>query len=247
MLFPQSHCGDTIGFGYAIFAGPVFGIRNMAHELECKIAVPSHEMIAETLKRVGAVRVGRVRETNRLLDTADRLLFTRGCGLRVRTIEVLDGSGPGSTLTFKGPMLESSFKRREEVEIALSDCHGATLVGLDAPLQIREGASVAKDRAAESDANGATGMLRLLAAMGYQEWMTFEKLRESWRLNSCKVELDELPLIGRFVEIEGADETAIRASLESLNLNGNDTIRKSYPGLLAARMGTAPPPWVVKF
>lgn len=201
----------------------------MAVELECKIAVPSHDRLVELLRSTGARRLGRVRETNRLLDTPDRAIFHRGCGLRVRSIEVLDGTGPSSSLAFKGPVQESAFKCREEIQINLND-YG--------------------DRNPASPENGAKadeGMLRLLHAIGFAEWLTFEKLRESWQLGPCAVELDVLPLLGRFVEVEGPSEQAIHQCLDAMGLDAAGSIKASYPGLLAKRMGVTKPPWVVRF
>ncbi|GMU32845.1 MAG: class IV adenylate cyclase [Planctomycetia bacterium] len=198
----------------------------MAQELECKIAVPSHDRLVELLRAAGANRIGRVRETNRLLDTPDRALVHRGCGLRVRTIEVLDGTGPPSSLAFKGPVQESAFKCREEIQIDLPDRNPAS---------------------PENGARAGEGMLRLLHAIGFAEWLTFEKNRESWQLDECAIELDELPLLGRFVEVEGPDDHEIRRCLEALGLDAARSIQTSYPGLLAKRMGETQPPWVVKF
>ncbi|OWY70105.1 hypothetical protein B7486_17535 [cyanobacterium TDX16] len=201
----------------------------MAHELECKIAVPSHDRLVELLRSAGAKRIGRVRETNRLLDTPDRSIFHRGCGLRVRTIEVLDGAGPSSSLAFKGPVQQSAFKCREEIQIDLPD---------------------RGDRNPAAPENGSKadeGMLRLLHAIGFSEWLTFEKIRESWQLSGCAIELDELPLLGRFVEVEGPSDHEIRRCLEVLGLDAASSIQTSYPGLLAKRMGETQPPWVVKF
>jgi adenylate cyclase class 2 len=75
-------------------------------------------------------------------------------------------------------------------------------------------------------------MIRLLGAMGYRGTFDFEKRRESWRLGECRVELDVIPFLGRFVEIEGADEHMIQRAIESLGLDGRKVIRKGYVSLL---------------
>ena len=54
-------------------------------------------------------------------------------------------------------------------------------------------------------------------------------------LDTCRVELDEVPLLGTFVEIEGPTEAAIEAALERLGLAGQATEPKSYVGLSAER------------
>src|SRR5687767_8735008 len=42
----------------------------------------------------------------------------------------------------------------------------------------------------------------LFERLGYQRTMSFEKRRETWELGGCKVELDEVPVLGRFIEVE---------------------------------------------
>lgn len=89
---------------------------------------------------------------------------------------------------------------------------------------------------------------RLLAALGFEERIAFEKHRESWRLENCRVELDELPRAGRFVEVEGPDEPSIRRVLDRIGLAGRTSIRHSYVALVAAQV---PPgatlPWTLTF
>ena len=50
---------------------------------------------------------------------------------------------------------------------------------------------------------------KLLSALGYEKVLTIEKKRWLWQLDECEVALDELPLLGEFVEIEGPDEEKI--------------------------------------
>ena len=80
-------------------------------------------------------------------------------------------------------------------------------------------------------------MLSILQALGYCEKFVFEKRRESWRMDDCRVELDEVPLLGRFVEVEGPTEAAIDAAVERLGLAGQAIEPQSYVGLLTERAG----------
>jgi len=80
-----------------------------------------------------------------------------------------------------------------------------------------------------TDANAIAGILN---ALGYREGFSFQKKRESWELEACHVELDEIPHLGSFVEIEGANETIILDLQRRLGLKGIPTIKKSYIGLL---------------
>jgi len=173
----------------------------MPLEIEAKLQVDSHEAVRRSLGERGAVALGRVLETNRILDRADGKLRAAGAALRVRTTEpVNDGSG-STTLTFKGPIQQSGLKRRQEIEVQVSD---------------------------------ARSILDLLGALGFVEVMVYCKCRESYRLERCRVELDEVPLLGDFVEIEGPDERSIAGVRDRLGLGDLAHIAESYIGLLVA-------------
>lgn len=75
-----------------------------------------------------------------------------------------------------------------------------------------------------------------LEAMGYIRTLTFQKKRESWRLGECTVELDELPHLGLFVEIEGPDEHVVFEAREALGLGEEPVIKTAYTSLLAVYM-----------
>jgi adenylate cyclase class 2 len=81
-----------------------------------------------------------------------------------------------------------------------------------------------------SDAGAAAALLH---ALGYVERVIFEKRRESWRLDACLIELDELPRLGLFVEIEGPDEAAIREAMTALDLANAESISESYVSMVA--------------
>lgn len=182
----------------------------MAVELECKVRVVSHEAVREKLRAAGAQYLGRVVEENRLFDDHDGRLITAGSGLRVRATRVLDGRDAAATLTYKGPPAPSAFKRREEVEVQISDPKAVT---------------------------------HILHALGFRERIIFEKRRESWLLPPCRVELDELPKFGSFVEVEGPDEDAIRLALATLGATDGEHVAESYAAIAAgsARAGQTPP------
>lgn len=168
------------------------------HEIEAKLRVESHSPVRERLETLGATALGCVREHNWIYDTADGSLRRGGCGLRVR--ETTDDHGVvAATLTFKGAAIASEYKRREELEIAVSD---ATLAG------------------------------QLLERLGYVVVLDYVKRRESWSYGGCRIELDEPPHIGLFVEIEGADETAIRRVQDALGLGACAHVKASYVRML---------------
>ena len=78
----------------------------------------------------------------------------------------------------------------------------------------------------------AQAMQAILQQLGFRQSLLFEKRRDSWLLNNCRVELDELPLLGSFVEVEGPSEQDIDRVLGQLELDKEDLINKPYPTML---------------
>jgi len=72
----------------------------------------------------------------------------------------------------------------------------------------------------------------LLVALGYEKALAFNKRRRLWRLHDCEVALDELPLLGTFVEIEGPDSGTIAQVQEMLGLSGVPHTMDSYASLI---------------
>ena len=77
---------------------------------------------------------------------------------------------------------------------------------------------------------------KLLLAIGYEKAIVFEKKRRVYRLGGCEVALDELPLLGSFVEIEGPDGEKIADVQKNLGLSDLPSIKESYAGLMAAKL-----------
>jgi len=78
-------------------------------------------------------------------------------------------------------------------------------------------------------------MLLILRRLGFQEIATYEKKRETWKLNACEICLDELPVLGCYCEIEGPDEQTVLAVGELLGLRPDNLTQDTYPGLIARR------------
>lgn len=83
---------------------------------------------------------------------------------------------------------------------------------------------------------------KLLSALGYKEVLVVEKTRRVWQLGDCEVDLDHLPLLGDFVEIEGPDEEKISAVQKNLGLSGLPHIPKGYAALISAKLRENWPP-----
>jgi len=76
---------------------------------------------------------------------------------------------------------------------------------------------------------------KLLSALGYERVLVFEKKRRIWQFDQCKVALDELPLLGYFVEIEGPDDEKIADIQRDLGLGDLTHIAESYASLVAKK------------
>ncbi len=179
-------------------------------EIEAKLRVDDLEAVRLALTSSGGQFVGRYIEHNHILDRSDGDLREAGCGLRVRAMDAIDGEPAAATLTFKGAVEPSTYKRRTEIQTTVGDA-GATI--------------------------------RLLTALGFIEVLSYRKVRESWKLGGCCVELDEVPLLGKYVEIEGDSEAVIGEVQRTLGLDGVAHVSGSYVRMLVdacERLGRSP-------
>lgn len=95
---------------------------------------------------------------------------------------------------------------------------------IQGPLKTREEIEIATD-----DGEACKELIR---ALGFVEVLCFEKRRETWRLGDCTIELDEIPYLGRYIEIEGPDEAAVVQAQRALGFGECRTVRQSYISLL---------------
>jgi adenylate cyclase class 2 len=79
-------------------------------------------------------------------------------------------------------------------------------------------------------------MVSVLDGLGYKVALSFVKRRQVWFLNGCEVCLDELPMLGCFVEVEGPGETLIAETLKKLELSRLEHIRCGYARLMKNRL-----------
>src|SRR5882672_2103529 len=77
-------------------------------------------------------------------------------------------------------------------------------------------------------------MARLLEQLEFMQWLRYQKRRQSWQLDNCRVELDEIPHLGKFVEIEGPSDEAVMKVREKLGLAGLTLLKASYVAMLSA-------------
>jgi adenylate cyclase class 2 len=75
-----------------------------------------------------------------------------------------------------------------------------------------------------------------LEAIGDKKTLVFQKKRQAWHYRDCEVALDELPLLGRFVEIEGPGARKISAVQKDLGLSDLPHIHESYAVLMLKQL-----------
>ena len=84
----------------------------------------------------------------------------------------------------------------------------------------------------ETGVEDARTAANLLAALGFNPVLTFEKRRRRWRLGDCVIELDNVPHIGSFIEIDGPTDAAVMAARERLGLASEPIVKASYIAML---------------
>jgi predicted adenylyl cyclase CyaB len=78
----------------------------------------------------------------------------------------------------------------------------------------------------------ADATIDLLGRLGYARQLEFEKRRESWRVDDCAVELDTLPQLGSFVEVEGPSSESVTAVQAKLGLSSLASVAPTYADLV---------------
>lgn len=178
-------------------------VKSMSNEIEAKFSVNDLAGVRRRLRACGAVFLGTFVQTDRFYDLPDETFDKTGCGLRLRSLKILR-SGAGKS------------DSRPEI----------TFKG---PVEANRRVKIRREIQTRLDSESA--MRELLPACGLVQTFCYQKRRSSYRLGRCRVELDQLPLIGSFVEIEGPSEKAIEAARRKLDIQA-DHIPASYRQLL---------------
>ena len=93
----------------------------------------------------------------------------------------------------------------------------------------------------EIEVSDAAAMQQVFERIGFSRVLRFEKRREIHELDGCEVALDELPRLGKFVEIEGPTEAAVMAVREKMGLSEAPLITASYVAMLSHRLDDRDP------
>ena len=178
----------------------------MGIEIEAKMRLYDRDAMVARLEELGAVRVAELCETNSYFDTPDGDLKSGDQGLRTR-VEVVDAGTPNERVTTR-----ITHKGPRAMGKLKSRFESEVVVG------------------------NARDAAHLLGALGYHHVLSFEKRRLRYELDGCYVELDELPVLGRFIEIEGETDHAVTAVREKLGLADEPAIRSSYIAMLQTHL-----------
>jgi len=179
----------------------------MKHEIEMKFPIADLPALRKTVVRAGGEYAGTVLQTDCYFDTPELSLLAQDRGLRLRTSERLGGKGG------------SRGKRPAD----------SAMVTYKGP---RKAQGRAKNRVEIQTTVGDAGAVGdMLEQLGLTRRLIVQKRRSTYRLGRCLVELDELPILGAFVEIEGPGARAIEAVARKLGLTGEPT-RSHYVQLV---------------
>lgn len=84
----------------------------------------------------------------------------------------------------------------------------------------------------EVEVEDARGAAEILGALGYFPVLSFEKKRSRWRLDDCWIELDEVPHLGSYIEIEGPSDEQVLALRDKLGYGDKTLVKSSYIAML---------------
>lgn len=106
---------------------------------------------------------------------------------------------------------------------------GSSVITFKGP---RETGDVSRREEIEFEIGSFEDASALLAKLGYERRLAFEKRRESWTLDGCLIELDELPYLGTFVEIEGDSDVKVLRTLKKIGLSHEEPVTRGYISMI---------------
>lgn len=185
----------------------------LALEIEIKVEPPDVAAVRRRLVELGALRHAPLLEINTLLDTPEGRLRAADQGLRVRLERRLDAPADDDRPTERATLTWKGPRSAGAAKVREE---------LETPV---------------GDADAAVG---LLASIGFQPRVIFEKRREPWSFCGCMVCIDSLPGLPELIEIEGPSETAVRDVRNRLGLGDAPLVDETYVAM-AARLGRRRP------
>ncbi len=183
--------------------------KPVAIEIEAKFRIDSPERLRVLLRKLGATTTGVVLETNRLFDTPDGLLRDSDRGLRIREFCPLGDQAAS---------------------------HPPGLLTYKGP---RAAGEFKSREECETPIAAPRALAEILAHLGYQETVVYQKRREAWRLGASEIALDELPKLGWFVEIEAPAVESVEQTRAQLGLSDTPLCQQTYAELAATHGNTS--------
>ena len=169
------------------------------YEVEAKYKIDEFSALISKLDALEADFLGKFEQTDTFFDRETGEIKHSGCGLRIRRQVVLT--------------------RGSE---ALHDEDIVTFKGA-----VLENCQAKKRAEYETQVDDADALERIFAGLGYRPVVVIQKHRSSYRLGDARVELDELPLIGRFVEIEAPSAERVCEVTKMLGITA-EHCKRSY-------------------
>ena len=120
-----------------------------------------------------------------------------------------------------------SFSRQDPPGAARE--HVLTYKGTRQPAQLKQREEI------EVSVSDPRAMADVLERLGFVLMLHLQKQRKRYHLHDCWIELDTVPLLGRFVEVEGPSHDAIARVVGELGLDLARSITDSYASLLMAQ------------
>ncbi|QQE10507.1 class IV adenylate cyclase [Planctomycetota bacterium] len=176
---------------------------DVGHEIEAKMKLTDREAIEEKLRKLDGEFVCEIFEINTYFDTPTCELKQKDEGLRIRIEQHCNEAG-------------------DEITKKVVMTHKGA----------REGGELKSRMENEVVIEHADSGEHLINGLGYEAVLRFEKRRKRWKFYGCLIELDELPLIGQFIEIEGKTDEVIYEARKKLGLDHEALITTSYIAML---------------
>lgn len=180
----------------------------MADEIEVKFKLADEIEVVSLLHRVrkaGGKLKKVAQEINEFFDTKNKSLDRKGEVLRLRS-SLLDS--PSSEDTFEYMVTHKGRAKKT------------------GPYKIRPETEYV---VAHPDSQR-----KVFKNLGYSSCLLFEKIRKSYVVDNCTVEIDQLPKLGYFCEIEGPSKSCVEKVRVKLGYADVKTITTGYGGLLMA-------------
>lgn len=178
----------------------------MPIEIEAKMRLPDKPALEAALAAAGASHNCVVLEENILFDTRQSSLLASDRGLRFR--------------------IERDASTKVVTRTSMTYKGPRTHSTLKSRREIE----------IPVDVSGVEATIELFAELGYLEVVRYEKVREIWNLDNCVVDIDELPYLGHFVEIESTVETHVLAARKKLGLASSPIVKSSYISMLLTHL-----------